>query len=56
MPSIEEVMPWLHLVFDAWKDYREQRAQEAQMLAGADEDTDKKKRKKKKKKKRDKND
>ena len=22
LPSIEQVMPWLHLVFDAYKDYK----------------------------------
>ena len=27
MPSIEQVMPWLHLIFDAWEDHR--RAREA---------------------------
>jgi hypothetical protein len=27
LPSIEQVMPWLHLIFDAWEDHR--RAREA---------------------------
>jgi hypothetical protein len=29
MPSIEQVMPWLHLVFDAWEEHRQTRAREA---------------------------
>lgn len=29
LPSIEQVMPWLHLIFDAWEDHRQKRAQEA---------------------------
>jgi hypothetical protein len=29
LPSIEEVMPWLHQVFEAFEDYRRQRQQEA---------------------------
>src|SRR5579883_1798121 len=29
LPSIEQVMPWLHLIFDAYEDYRKQREQEA---------------------------
>ena len=29
MPSIEQVMPWLHLVFDAYEDYKKVRAREA---------------------------
>jgi len=28
LPSIEQVMPWLHMIFDAWEDYRRQRQQE----------------------------
>jgi hypothetical protein len=27
LPSIEQVMPWLHLIFDAWEEHR--RAREA---------------------------
>jgi len=29
LPSIEQVMPWLHLVFDAYEDYKRQRESEA---------------------------
>ena len=29
LPSIERVMPWLHLIFDAWEDHRQMRAREA---------------------------
>jgi hypothetical protein len=29
LPSIEQVMPWLHLVFDAWEDHRRMREREA---------------------------
>ena len=29
LPSIEQVMPWLHLVFDAYEDYKRARAREA---------------------------
>jgi hypothetical protein len=29
LPSIEQVMPWLHLLFDAWEDYKRQRELEA---------------------------
>ena len=29
MPSIEQVMPWLRLIFDAYEDYRKQREHEA---------------------------
>jgi collagen triple helix repeat protein len=25
MPSINEVMPWLHLLFEAWEDYKQDR-------------------------------
>ncbi|AMN40780.1 hypothetical protein [Rhodoplanes sp. Z2-YC6860] len=25
LPSIEQVMPWLHLIFEAWEDYKAQR-------------------------------
>ena len=29
MPSINQVMPWLHLVFDAWEDYKHTRKRSA---------------------------
>jgi len=29
LPSIEQVMPWLHLLFDAYVDYKRQREREA---------------------------
>jgi hypothetical protein len=29
LPSIDEVMPWLHQVFEAFEDYRRQREREA---------------------------
>jgi hypothetical protein len=29
LPSIEQVMPWLHLLFDAYEDYKRTREQEA---------------------------
>jgi hypothetical protein len=29
LPSIEQVMPWLHLIFDAWEDHRKMREREA---------------------------
>ncbi|MGA9089120.1 MAG: collagen-like protein, partial [Bradyrhizobium sp.] len=29
LPSIEQVMPWLHLLFDAWEDYKRLREREA---------------------------
>jgi hypothetical protein len=29
LPSIEQIMPWLHLVFDAWEDHRRMREREA---------------------------
>jgi hypothetical protein len=29
LPSIEQVMPWLHLLFDAWEDYKRMREREA---------------------------
>jgi hypothetical protein len=25
LPSVDQVLPWLHLIFDAWEDYRKQR-------------------------------
>jgi hypothetical protein len=28
LPSIEQVMPWLHLVFDAYEDYKRLRERE----------------------------
>jgi hypothetical protein len=47
LPSIEQVMPWLHLVFDAWEDYRRLRQSEAtereaaeQAVLGAVQDDD----------------
>ena len=33
LPSIEQVMPWLHLLFDAWEDYRRRREREASEAA-----------------------
>ena len=61
LPSIEEVMPWLHLVFDAWEDYRAQKAHEADErmrreiaspeFSGLDEADDGKRKKKKKRRK-----
>ena len=29
MPSINQVMPWLHLVFEAWEDYKHTRKRSA---------------------------
>jgi hypothetical protein len=29
LPSIDQVMPWLQMLFEAWEDYRRQREQEA---------------------------
>ena len=29
LPSIEQVMPWLHLIFEAYEDYKRQREREA---------------------------
>jgi hypothetical protein len=29
LPSIGQVMPWLHLLFDAWEDYKRLREREA---------------------------
>jgi hypothetical protein len=29
LPSIDQVMPWLHLLFDAYEDYKRQREREA---------------------------
>src|ERR1700748_3855332 len=33
LPSIEQVMPWLHLIFDAYEDYKKKREQEAREAA-----------------------
>lgn len=33
LPSIEQIMPWLHVIFDAWEDYRRHREQEAREAA-----------------------
>jgi hypothetical protein len=33
LPSIEQVMPWLHLLFDAWEDYKRLREREATEIA-----------------------
>jgi hypothetical protein len=30
LPSLEQIMPWLHMVFDAWEDHRQMRLREAQ--------------------------
>jgi hypothetical protein len=30
LPSIDAVMPWLHLVLEAWEDYKQTREREAQ--------------------------
>ncbi len=49
MPAIEQVMPWLHLVFDAWEAYREGKQQEAKLLAKAGKQAAHKDKKKKKK-------
>jgi hypothetical protein len=29
LPSIEQVLPWLHLLFEAWEDYKLKRQREA---------------------------
>jgi Collagen triple helix repeat (20 copies) len=36
LPSIEQVMPWLHLLFDAWEDYKRLREFEAAELEAAE--------------------
>jgi hypothetical protein len=36
LPSIEQVMPWLHLVFDAWEDYKRMREREAALREAAE--------------------
>jgi hypothetical protein len=33
LPSIEAIMPWLHLIFDAWEDHKKLREREAQAAA-----------------------
>ena len=59
MPSIDQIMPWLHLIFDAWEDYKKTREHEAQTAAamaaeiGDDEDGGKKKKKHKRHKHKD---
>jgi hypothetical protein len=52
LPSIDQVMPWLHLVFDAWEDYKKHKVEQAQLLAEVEEENGKKDKKKKKKKKK----
>ncbi len=63
LPSIEEVMPWLHLIFDAWEDYKKSKETEAAERAALeeafrtsehfdDDGYDKKKKKRKKDKKK----
>jgi len=54
MPAIDQVMPWLHLVFDAWEAYKEAKKLEAKMREDADDEAERDDKKKKKKKKRDK--
>jgi hypothetical protein len=66
LPSIEQVMPWLHLMFDAYEDYKKTREREAaerataeqaalegavQDEAAVDEEDDDRKKKKRKNKK-----
>jgi len=55
MPAIEQVMPWLHLVFDAWEAYQEGKAKEAKLRAAAGKDAAHKDKKKKKHGKKNKN-
>ncbi len=33
LPSIEQVMPWLHLIFDAWEEHRQARERDAREAA-----------------------
>jgi hypothetical protein len=33
LPSIEQVMPWLQMLFDAWEDFKRQREFEATEIA-----------------------
>jgi len=60
LPSLEQVMPWLHMIFDAYEDYKKKREQEEREAAERatleeavqeddfdDEDDDHKKKKKK---------
>jgi Collagen triple helix repeat (20 copies) len=37
LPSIEQVMPWLHLIFDAYEDYKKTREREAAERAAAEQ-------------------
>jgi len=37
LPSIDQVLPWLHLIFDAWEDYKKTREQEAAERAALEE-------------------
>jgi hypothetical protein len=37
LPSIEQVLPWLHLLFEAWEDYKLKRQREA--IEAAERDT-----------------
>ena len=37
LPSIEQVMPWLHLIFDAYEDYKKMREHEAAERAAAEQ-------------------
>jgi hypothetical protein len=65
LPSIEQVMPWLHLIFDAWEDHRRMREEAEQREAAtqaaladehldSDAEGDDDERREKKKKKKDK--
>src|ERR1700757_4358203 len=29
LPSIDQVLPWLHLIFEAWEDYKQKKEREA---------------------------
>jgi len=62
LPSIEQVMPWLHLIFEAWEDYKAQKHEARMAQLAAEHDAalvddgsvhDGKKKKKKHKKHRD---
>jgi hypothetical protein len=37
LPSIDQVLPWLHLIFDAWEDYKKSKEQEATERAALEE-------------------